>query len=88
MLPLCKRLREKRLSLEFLTQWYEMKLSLEAKALFQAIHQEYECQGATIRGDNDYVDALMQLQKRLQNNEAIDRIRSDFEHLKKDHPTP
>ena len=63
-----------------------MKLSPEAKALFQEIHQEYEFQGATIRGENDYTDALMDLQKRILNNEDIDPILADFEHLKKGGP--
>ena len=60
-----------------------MKLSPDSKALFLIIHHEFESQGSTIRGDNEYIDALMNLQKRIQKNEDVETIRSEFQQLKR-----
>ncbi|MBF0280322.1 MAG: hypothetical protein HQM13_21180 [SAR324 cluster bacterium] len=59
-----------------------MKLSAGAKTLFQAIHQEYESQGTSIRGENSYTGALRKLQKRIYKGEDTEQIQADFEHLK------
>lgn len=59
-----------------------MKLSLKAKALFRKVHHEIDAHGITIREENDYILALMQLQKRILKGGEIIQIQAEFELLK------
>lgn len=58
-----------------------MKLSLEAKVLFRKVHREIDAQGITIREENDYILALMELQKRLLKGGDLVQIEAEFELL-------
>ena len=55
----------------------------EGKKLFIEIHEEYELQGSTIRGETPYSQALLDLQRYfLSHPKALAEVRIEFEELK------
>ena len=59
------------------------RMNREAKKLFLEIHQEYESQVPTIRGESEYTHELLTLQKALLNQEIeIEDAQKQFEVIK------
>ena len=54
----------------------------ELRELFIKIHNEYDAQAPTLRGETDYSEKLLELQQRLlEGNELLEVIKEEFENL-------
>jgi len=58
------------------------KLDKQSKKLFLEIHNEYQFQHCSIRGESDYSYELLQLQQRLLKGEKLEMIEETYNQLK------